>query len=262
MPQGGAGAVAAGRERGGQRRDRRPAGALHRHRDVAERRRSAGDRPTTETFIKERMHQETGRSSRSGSTTRACSSAVRERLAGLFESTRYARGHKARKTFELNGDDGSLRFDLESRSISTVRVPRPGGESRGRSAAGGASTSPTASIPIWATGGCRGWRSATSTASSTRLADFLAGSSGGEPVQPDFAAALETQKVCEAVLRSAAAAVGRRRGSGRDRTIRVAPTLLRLVGTRRAARARSRRSAGVCRSRSPSPRSPTSRHWR
>ena len=27
---------------------------------------------------------------------------------GLFESTRYARGHKALKTFELNGADGSV----------------------------------------------------------------------------------------------------------------------------------------------------------
>ena len=31
---------------------------------------------------------------------------------GVFESTRYARGHKALKTFELNGADGSVRFDL------------------------------------------------------------------------------------------------------------------------------------------------------
>ena len=31
---------------------------------------------------------------------------------GVFESTRYARGHKALKTFELNGADGSVNFDL------------------------------------------------------------------------------------------------------------------------------------------------------
>ena len=31
---------------------------------------------------------------------------------GVFESTRYARGHKALKTFELNGADGSVTFDL------------------------------------------------------------------------------------------------------------------------------------------------------
>jgi predicted dehydrogenase len=35
------------------------------------------------------------------------------------------------------------------------------------------------------------------------LADFLAGLETGEPAQPDFRNALETQKVCAAVLRSA-----------------------------------------------------------
>ena len=35
------------------------------------------------------------------------------------------------------------------------------------------------------------------------LADFLKGLETGKPVQPDFRAALETQKVCDAVLASA-----------------------------------------------------------
>ena len=32
---------------------------------------------------------------------------------GTFESTRYARGHKNFNTFELNGEAGSIYFDLE-----------------------------------------------------------------------------------------------------------------------------------------------------
>ena len=32
---------------------------------------------------------------------------------GTFESTRYARGRKNYNTFELNGEDGSVFFDLE-----------------------------------------------------------------------------------------------------------------------------------------------------
>ena len=35
------------------------------------------------------------------------------------------------------------------------------------------------------------------------LADFFQGLDSGKPVQPDFRAALETQKVCDAVLQSA-----------------------------------------------------------
>jgi predicted dehydrogenase len=36
-----------------------------------------------------------------------------------------------------------------------------------------------------------------------QLADFLAALEKGEPMSPDFREALETQKVCEAILKSA-----------------------------------------------------------
>ena len=61
LPQGGAGPVAARRGRGRQRRDRRPARPLHRHRHLAQRRRSTTSRAMTETFIKERKHNLTGK---------------------------------------------------------------------------------------------------------------------------------------------------------------------------------------------------------
>ncbi|HZA66968.1 MAG TPA: Gfo/Idh/MocA family oxidoreductase, partial [Geminicoccaceae bacterium] len=67
----------------------------------------------TETFVKERLHQETGKIQPVGIDD-AC--LVMARFAngslGLFESTRYARGHKAKMTFELNGETGSIAFDL------------------------------------------------------------------------------------------------------------------------------------------------------
>ena len=67
----------------------------------------------TETFVKERLHQETGRVEPVGIDD-ACIFICRfaNGAMGVFESTRYARGHKALKTFELNGADGSVRFDL------------------------------------------------------------------------------------------------------------------------------------------------------
>ncbi|HQG49566.1 MAG TPA: Gfo/Idh/MocA family oxidoreductase, partial [Sedimentisphaerales bacterium] len=67
----------------------------------------------TETFIKERKHTLTGKIQPVGIDD-AC--AVMARFAngslGTFESTRYARGHKALYTFEINGEHASIAWDL------------------------------------------------------------------------------------------------------------------------------------------------------
>ncbi len=67
----------------------------------------------TETFVKERMHSETGKR-QPVSIDDACSFLCHfsNGSLGLFESTRYARGHKALYTFEINGEHGSLKWDL------------------------------------------------------------------------------------------------------------------------------------------------------
>ena len=83
---------------------------------------------------------------------------------GLFESTRYARGHKALYTLEINGENGSLKWDLHDLHRLQWFDHSDEGQLRGWRR----STSPTATIPTWASGGCRACRSATSTASSTR----------------------------------------------------------------------------------------------
>ncbi len=68
----------------------------------------------TETFVKERMHTLTGKVEPVGIDD-ACMfiAEFANGSIGMFESTRYARGHKALKTFELNGADGSVAFNLE-----------------------------------------------------------------------------------------------------------------------------------------------------
>jgi predicted dehydrogenase len=68
----------------------------------------------TETFVKERKHVVSGKVEPVGIDD-ACLfiAEFANRSLGLFESTRYARGHKALKTLELNGADGSLAFNLE-----------------------------------------------------------------------------------------------------------------------------------------------------
>jgi predicted dehydrogenase len=67
----------------------------------------------TETFVKERKHAETGKLQPVGIDDAA---AVLTRFAngslGTFESSRYARGHKAGYTLEINGANGSLAWDL------------------------------------------------------------------------------------------------------------------------------------------------------
>ena len=67
----------------------------------------------TETFVKERQHVLTGKVEPVGIDD-ACifiCEFVNGSL-GVFESTRYARGHKALKTFEINGADASIAFNL------------------------------------------------------------------------------------------------------------------------------------------------------
>src|SRR5439155_8102771 len=67
----------------------------------------------TETFVKERKHNLTGKVEKVGIDD-ACAFLARFHNGSLatFESTRYARGHKALYTFEINGEQASIFWDL------------------------------------------------------------------------------------------------------------------------------------------------------
>ncbi len=67
----------------------------------------------TETFVKERKHNLTGKVEKVGIDD-ACAFLCRfgNGSLGLFESTRYARGHKALYTLEINGEKASIKWDL------------------------------------------------------------------------------------------------------------------------------------------------------
>ena len=88
----------------------------------------------TETFVKERLHQETGKVEPVGIDD-ACIFICRfaNGAMGVFESTRYARGHKALKTFELNGADGSVT--LRPARAGMARLLRVSGAGDRREAA-------------------------------------------------------------------------------------------------------------------------------
>src|SRR5882762_8935758 len=67
----------------------------------------------TETFIKERHHNITGKTEKVGIDDASLFLARFDNgsLAN-FEATRYARGHKALYTFEINGENASIFWDL------------------------------------------------------------------------------------------------------------------------------------------------------
>lgn len=67
----------------------------------------------TETFVKQRTHTLTGKVEKV-TIDDACAFLCHfnNGSLGLFESTRYARGHKALYTFEINGENMSLKWDL------------------------------------------------------------------------------------------------------------------------------------------------------
>ena len=67
----------------------------------------------TETFIKERVHTATGEK-QAVTIDDVCifHCHFNNGSLGLFESTRYARGHKALYTLEINGENASIRWDL------------------------------------------------------------------------------------------------------------------------------------------------------
>jgi myo-inositol 2-dehydrogenase/D-chiro-inositol 1-dehydrogenase len=67
----------------------------------------------TETFIKERKHNLTGQVQPVGIDDASAFLARFENGSlGLFEATRYARGHKALYTLEINGEHASASWDL------------------------------------------------------------------------------------------------------------------------------------------------------
>lgn len=154
----------------------------------------------TETFIKERQHQLTGKMQ---AVTIDDASLFMARFnngsLGNFEATRYARGHKALYTLEINGEHASIRWDLQD--LHRIQYFDHRDESQ-----------------------CRGWRSIHITDGDHpymdhwwvpglqigyehtfihQFADFIQGVDSGEVTVPTFREAMATDQVTDAVLNSA-----------------------------------------------------------
>ena len=116
-----------------------------------------------------------------------------------FESTRYARGRKNQHTFEINGDKGSVAFDLENMHELGYFSHADDSRLRGwRNIQVWDSDHPY--MKHWWVPGCGIGYEHTHI---HLLANFLESIEKGKKICPDFRDALGTQIVCDAVLRSA-----------------------------------------------------------
>src|SRR6476619_5419981 len=154
----------------------------------------------TETFIKERKHNLTGRVEPVGiDDASAFLGRFQNGSLATFEATRYARGHKALYTLEINGETASAKWDLHD--LHRLQYFEYGDEGR-----------------------LRGWRSIHITDGDQpymkhwwvpglqigyehtfihQFADFLEGVATGQPASPTFREGLATDCVTDAVLKSA-----------------------------------------------------------
>lgn len=155
----------------------------------------------TETFVKERPHQLTGKVEKVGIDD-ACIFHCHfdNGSLGLFESTRYARGHKALYTFEINGENASIRWDLHD--LNRLEYFDHGDDSivRGWRSVHVTDGDQPYMNKWWVPGLSIGYEHSF----IHQVADFLKSLETGQPCSPTFRDALQTQKVCEAVIDSAA----------------------------------------------------------
>ena len=154
----------------------------------------------TETFVKERKHVETGKVEKVGIDD-ACSFFCRFQNGslGLFESTRYARGHKALYTLEINGEHASIKWDLHDLHRLQWFDHKDQSNLRGWRSIHITDGDHPYMKHWWVPGLQIGYEHTF----IHQVADFLEAVASGKPCPPTFRDALETQYICDAVLASA-----------------------------------------------------------
>jgi myo-inositol 2-dehydrogenase/D-chiro-inositol 1-dehydrogenase len=154
----------------------------------------------TETFIKERHHNITGKVEKVGIDD---ASAFLARFANgslaTFEATRYARGHKALYTLEINGEHASISWDLHDLHRLQYFDHRDEGKLRGWRSVHITDSEHPYMKNWWVPGLQIGYEHTF----IHQVADFLEGLAASKPAAPSFRDALATDLVTDAVLRSA-----------------------------------------------------------
>ena len=156
----------------------------------------------TETFVKERKHSLTGKVE-PVKIDDACAFLCKfeNGSLGLFESTRYARGHKALYTFEINGAKKSLSWDLHDLNHLSYFDHGVPGDRRGWSDIHVTDGDHPYSGNWWVPGLSLGYEHSFTHG----LYEFMKSldDPSAKKAYPDFRDALGTQYVCDAVLESA-----------------------------------------------------------
>lgn len=155
----------------------------------------------TETFIKKRMHNLTGKEEAVGIDD---ASLFLARFANgslaSFEATRYARGHKALYTLEINGEHASIRWDLHDLHRLQYFDHRDEGKLRGWRSIHITDGDQPYMKHWWVPGLQIGYEHTF----IHQAADFITALGEGKSASPTFEEALRTDYVTSAVLESAA----------------------------------------------------------
>lgn len=156
---------------------------------------------TTETFVKQRADAATGekREVKIDDASMFMGRFENGSLA-LFEATRYARGHKALYTLEINGEHASLKWDLHDLHRLQYFDHRDESVLRGWRSIHLSDSDQPYMDHWWIPGVQIGFEHTF----VHQVADFLAGIESGTPAAPTFRDALKTDRVTDAVLASAA----------------------------------------------------------
>jgi predicted dehydrogenase len=154
----------------------------------------------TETFIKQRTHTLTGKMEPVGiDDASAFLGRFENGSLALFEATRYARGHKALYTLEINGEHASARWDLHDLHRLQWFDHRDEGQMRGWRSIHVTDGDHPYMKHWWVPGLQIGYEHTF----IHQFADFLTAAAAGRVAEPTFRDGLLTDCVTDAVLKSA-----------------------------------------------------------
>jgi myo-inositol 2-dehydrogenase/D-chiro-inositol 1-dehydrogenase len=155
----------------------------------------------TETFIKSRKHSLTDKVEPVGiDDASAFLARFQNGSLATFEATRYARGHKALYTFEINGEQASIFWDLHDLHRLQYFDHRDEGRMRGWRSVHITDGDHPYMKHWWVPGLQIGYEHTF----IHQAADFLEVAPEGRSASPTFREALQTDYVTDAVLQSAA----------------------------------------------------------
>jgi len=154
----------------------------------------------TETFIKQRKHNLTGKVEPVGiDDASAFLCRFQNGSLATFEATRYARGHKALNTLEINGEHGSAMWDLHDLHRIQWFDHRDEGRLRGWRSIHVSDGDHPYMRHWWVPGLQIGYEHTF----IHQVADFLEALAAGKAAAPTFRDGLATDHVTDAVLKSA-----------------------------------------------------------